>query len=59
MDWFEEKNMEEIIKFGVVSWKRFVDDIFLLFKDISKSSELLKFSTTSTRVLSLPKRKKP
>jgi len=41
MDWFEDKYMEEIKKF--VSWKRFVDEIFLLLKVINKSSELLKF----------------
>ena len=37
MDWFENKYMDEIKKFGVVSWKRFVDDIFILFSDSSTS----------------------
>ena len=43
MDWFENKYMDEIKKYGVVSWKRFVDDIFILFSDSSKSTQLLEF----------------
>ena len=41
MAYFEEKYMELIKEHGVVLWLRFVDDILLFFKDISKSTELL------------------
>ncbi len=41
MAYFEEKYMELLKEHGVVLWLRFVDDILLFFKDISKSTELL------------------
>jgi hypothetical protein len=40
---FEEKYMDAIKEHGVVLWLRFVDDILLFFKDISKSTELLEY----------------
>jgi hypothetical protein len=43
MAYFEEKYMKTIEEHGVVLWLRFVDDILLFIKDISKSAKLLEF----------------
>ena len=57
MDWFENKYMDEIKKYGVVSWKRFVDDIFLLFSDNSISPELLEFLNSRHRIIKFTEEK--
>ena len=46
MDWFERTYMPEFEKLGLVSWWRYVDDTFVLIKDLKVVDELLKLMNT-------------